>query len=98
MEFANKLVDVTGKPYLSYSAIKYAADGSKQQDMKLFELYIKGLLKKDSPALSFGSLYDCLLLEPEKASDQFIVVDDEEICAKIGGKSPRATKKYKEWK
>lgn len=98
MEFASKLVDVTGKPYLSYSAIKYAANGSKQQDMKLFELYIKGLLKKDSPALSFGSLYDCLLLEPEKASDQFIIIDDAEICASIGGKNPRATKKYKEWK
>ena len=75
MEFASKLTQVTGKPYLSYSAIKYAADGGKQQDMKLFELYMKGLLKKTSPALSFGSLYDCLLLEPEKADDEFVVID-----------------------
>ena len=98
MEFASKLVEVTNKPYLSYSAIKYAANGSKQQDMKLFELYIKGLLRKESQAFTFGSLYDCLLLEPEKATDEFIVIDDEEICATIGGKNPRATKKYKEWK
>ena len=98
MKFASKLVEVTGKPYLSYSAIKYAANGSKQQDMKLFELYIKGLLRKESQAFTFGSLYDCLLLEPEKATDEFIVMDDEEICDTIGGKNPRATKKYKEWK
>tara|TARA_R110000803_G_scaffold63964_5_gene124724 strand:+ start:2914 stop:3723 length:810 start_codon:yes stop_codon:yes gene_type:complete len=98
MEFASKLVEVTGKPYLSYSAIKYAANGSKQQDMKLFELYIKGLLRKESQAFTFGSLYDCLLLEPEKATDGFMILDDEEMCSKIGGKSPRSTKKYKEWK
>ena len=98
MEFASKLVDVTGKPYLSYSAIKYAANGSKQQDMKLFELYIKGLLKKESQAFTFGSLYDCLLLEPEKALDQFVVMDDREVCEQIGGKNPRNTKKYREWK
>ena len=65
MEFAKLLVERTGKPYLSYSALKYAADGGKQQDMKLFELYVRGVLKKDSPALTFGSLYDMLLLEPE---------------------------------
>ena len=34
MEFAKKLVERTGKPYLSYSALKYAADGEKQQDMR----------------------------------------------------------------
>lgn len=100
MEFASKLAQVTGKPYLSYSAIKYAADGGKQQDMKLFELYMKGLLKKTSPALSFGSLYDCLLLEPEKADDEFVVIDDTEIVEELSGqyKNPRSSKKYKDWK
>ena len=42
MDFANKLMERTGKGYLSYSALKYAADGSRNQDMKLFELYMKG--------------------------------------------------------
>src|SRR6056300_142952 len=98
MEFARLLVERTGKPYLSYSALKYAADNSKQQDMKLFELYMRGLLKKDSPALTFGSLYDCMLLEPEKVDEKFYVLDDAEIIAEIGGKNPRATKAYKEWK
>ena len=98
MEFATKLQERTGKGYLSYSALKYASDNSKQQDMKLFELYMRGLLRKESPALTFGSLYDCMLLEPEKVDDRFYVLDDTEICAEIGGKNPRATKKYKEWK
>lgn len=98
MEFASKLIERTGKGYVSYSALKYAADNSKQQDMKLFELYMRGLLKKDSPALTFGSLYDCMLLEPENVNERFYVLDDTEICLEIGGKNPRATKKYKEWK
>jgi len=97
MEFAKLLVERTGKPYLSYSALKYAADGGRQQDMKLFELYIRGLLKKDSPALSFGSLYDMMLLEPEKVNDSFYVINDSSIVEEIGGKNPRATKRYKEW-
>src|SRR5210317_2103015 len=100
MEFAKLLVERTGKPYLSYSALKYAADGGKQQDMKLFELYVRGLLKKDSPALTFGSLYDMMLLEPEKVDESFYVLDDSEIIAELKDeyKNPRASKAYKEWK
>ena len=100
MEFAKLLVERTGKPYLSYSALKYAADGGKQQDMKLFELYVRGLLRKNSPALSFGSLYDAMLLEPETVEDTFFVVDDTEIVKELEGKykNPRASKQYKEWK
>ena len=98
MDFALRLQEVTGKGYLSYSALKYAADGSRDQDMKLFELYMRGLLRKDSPALSFGKLYDCLLLEPEKASDQFYVLDDAEIVSALSKdyKNPRSSKAYKE--
>lgn len=98
MEFAMKLQKVTGKDYLSYSALKYAADGSQDQDMKLFELYMKGLLRKSSPALSFGKLYDCLLLEPEKAHDQFVVLDDADIVSELSKdyKNPKASKLYKE--
>ena len=98
MEFAKKLQERTGKGYLSYSALKFAADGSKQQDMKLFELYMKGLLQKDSQALTFGSLYDCLLLTPEKVNEQFAVIEeDAEMMAKLEKdyKNPRSTKVYK---
>lgn len=102
MEFASKLMERTGKGYLSYSALKYAADGSRNQDMKLFELYMKGLLKKESDALYFGSLYDTLLLEPETLTDKFYVLYDEqkkaELDAKYGDKykNPRASKVWKE--
>ncbi len=97
MDFASKLMERTGKGYLSYSAIKYAADGADEQDMKLFELYMKGLLYKESDALTFGSVYDKLLLEPESFNDDFHVIYDSEIIKEIGGAKPRSTKKYKDW-
>jgi len=99
MEFASKLLEATGKGYLSYSAIKYAADDSKSQDMKLFELYMKGLLRKESDALTFGSLYDAMLLEPNSVNDKFTVINDSEFVEGISAdyKSPRSTKVYKEW-
>ena len=98
MDFAAKLMERTGKGYLSYSAIKFAADGADQQDMKLFELYMRGKLYKESDAFTFGSVYDKLLLEPEKFTDEFFVLYDEEIIKEIGGSKPRSTKKYKDWK
>ena len=98
MDFALRLQEVTVKGYLSYSALKYAADGSSDQDMKLFELYMRGLLRKSSPALSFGKLYDCLLLEPQKADDLFYVLDDSDIVSELKDKykNPKASKVYKE--
>lgn len=102
MDFARKLMERTGKGYLSYSALKYAADGSRQQDMKLFELYMRGLLKKESDALYFGSLYDTLLLEPETLMDKYYVLYDdkkkEELDAKYADKykNVRASKVWKE--
>jgi hypothetical protein len=90
------MIERTGKPYLSYSSIKYAL-----QDMALFELYMMGKLKKDSEALQFGSAYDCMLFTPEMFNDKFFVLDDSEIYAKLiadGAKSPRSTVIYKDWK
>ena len=100
MDFATKLLEATGKGYVSYSALKYAADGSKSQDMKLFEMYMLGLLKKESDALTFGSLYDCMLLEPEKLQTSFIVLDDSDVILELGStyKNPRSSNPYKEWK
>ena len=87
------LTKAVGKPHLSYSSLKYALG-----DMRLWEMYMKGKLKKESEALYFGSLYDMLLFEPEKAHEQYFVLDDADIVASIGGKYPRSTKRYKEWK
>ena len=95
-DWLSHMIEHTGKPYLSYSSIKYAL-----QDMALFELYMMGKLKKDSEALQFGSAYDCMLFTPEVFNERFFVLDDSEIYAKLivdGAKSPRSTAIYKEWK
>ena len=93
MTMREKLTERVGKPHLSYSSLKYALG-----DMKLWEMYMKGQLKKESEALQFGSLYDLLLFEPEKFADTYYTLDDSDIVADIGGKYPRSTKRYKEWK
>lgn len=93
MEWFDTIVKRTGKEYLSYSSLKYAL-----QDMALFEMYMKGQLKKESEALNFGSAYDCLLLTPNEFDKQFFVLDDSDIVKEIGGRNPRSTKAYKEWK
>lgn len=93
MEFATKLQEATGKGYLSYSSVKHALN-----DIRLWEMYMAGQLRKESQALSFGSVYDTLLFEPNEYQNRFHTFDDKDICAEIGGKNPRATKRYKEWK
>ena len=62
MTMREQLMERVGKPHLSYSSLKYALG-----DMRLWEMYMKGELKRESDALFFGSLYDMLLFEPEKA-------------------------------
>ena len=93
MSMRDRLMESVGKPHLSYSSLKYALG-----DMRLWEMYMRGQLKKESEALSFGSLYDLLLFEPEKFNDHYYVLDDAAIVDSIGGKYPRNTKRYKEWK
>ena len=93
MTMREQLQDRVGKPHLSYSSLKYALG-----DMRLWEMYMKGELKRESEALFFGSLYDMLLFEPEKAHDLYFPLDDSLVVDDIGGRNPRATNKYKEWK
>ena len=93
MSMRDQLTERVGKPHLSYSSLKYALG-----DMRLWEMYMRGQLKKESDALYFGSLYDLLLFEPEKFADTYYTLDDADIVADIGGKYPRSTKRYKEWK
>jgi len=93
MQFAVDLQEKTGKSWLSYSSIKLAVE-----DLVSFESYCAGNYYKDSDALTFGSAYDCLLFEKDKFEDRFAVMDDREIIDEIGGKNPRVTKRYKDWK
>ena len=93
MNMREQLTERVGKPHLSYSSMKYALG-----DMRLWEMYMRGQLKKESEALQFGSLYDLLLFEPEKFKDVYYTLDDSSIVSSIGGTYPRSTKRYKEWK
>ena len=93
MSMRDKLTESVGKPHLSYSSLKYALG-----DMRLWEMYMRGELKKDTEALRFGTMYDMMLFEPEKANDTYAYLDDTDIIAAIGGRNPRVTKKYREWK
>lgn len=87
-----KLAERVGKAHLSYSSIKYAL-----QDIRLWEMYMKGQLKFKTDALSFGSMYDCLLFTPEDFDKKYMMVDDKEVCKEIGGRAPKMTNKYKAW-
>ena len=93
MTMREKLQESVGKPHLSYSSLKYALG-----DMRLWEMYMRGQLKKESQALTFGSLYDMMLFEPDNVKDRFYCLDDSDIVATIGGRNPRNTKKYRDWK
>ena len=90
MSMRDQLQERYGKPHLSYSSLKYALG-----DMRQFEMYMRGELLKESDALRFGSLYDCLLLTPSEFPDIYAVTNDEEMLQGISGRNPRATKEYK---
>ena len=98
MTLREQLTDKVGKGHLSYSSIKYALG-----DMRLWEMYMKGQLKKESYALSFGSLYDMLLFERKKAMDTYMILDPNKVlenCSEktIASKKPQLTSDYKEQK
>ncbi len=55
--------------------------------------------KYDSSAMSFGRAFH-YYMESEQAFDEnvYVLPNDTSICEDIGGKKPRSTKLYKEWK
>lgn len=63
-----------GKSHLSYSSLKVALD-----DMAKFDMYMKRELKFESPALDFGTLYDMLLFEREKAMQSYTIMSDDTV-------------------
>ena len=98
MTLREQLTAATGKGHLSYSSIKYALG-----DMQMWEMKMKGQAKYTSDALVFGTMYDMLLFEREKALKEYVVLDEDEILSKcqsktLESKSPHLTKDYKEIK
>jgi hypothetical protein len=95
MNLRDSLQERVGKPHLSYSSLKYALG-----DMKLWEMYMRGQLQKESDALTFGTMYDMLLFEPEKAHSTYVILDDEKILGWCSEKTqsmkkPQMTTEYK---
>ena len=98
MSLREQLTERVGKGHLSYSSIKYALG-----DMRLWEMYMRGQLRKESDALRFGTLYDMLLFERKKAINEYTVIDTDQILCNCSqkaqdSKSPHLTKEYKEVK
>ena len=98
MTMREQLQEKVGKGHLSYSSIKYALG-----DMRLWEMYMRGQLKKESEALTFGTMYDMLLFEKDKAMSTYVVINEGEVLSKCTektqqAKSPKLTKDYKEVK
>ncbi len=91
MSMRAQLKERYGKEHLSYSSLKHAL-----KDMRHWEAYMRGEVQYTSDALVFGNLYDCLLLTPQQAPDQFIVMDEEELSKGIKAKNIKATKEYKD--
>jgi len=95
MTLRQQLKEAVGKEHLSYSSIKYALG-----DMRLWEMYMRGQLRKQSDALTFGTLYDMLLFERDKAIETYTVIDADQILASCSQKTqdskrPAMTAEYK---
>ena len=66
MNISDKLMERYGKSHLSYSSLKQALG-----DMAQFDRYMKGEVKYKSDALDFGTMYDMLLFERDKAFEKY---------------------------
>lgn len=77
--------------HLSFSALK-----AFLQSPKHFFRYKTD--KTTTPAMEEGKMFHMAILEPEIFKKRYWVLDDSEKCVEIGGKVPRNTKVYKEWK
>ena len=98
MDIPKALEERYGKAHLSYSSLKVALT-----DIAQFDLYMHRKLKFESPALSFGSLYDMLLFEREKAMDTYTIFSEGTVLSKCSEKTrerknPTMTSEFKDIK
>lgn len=86
MTLREKLKERYGKEHLSYSSLKHALG-----DMRYFDMYMRGEIKKTSDALNFGSLYDCLLLTPSGFDKTYAILDEDFILSQCSSAVKQAT-------
>jgi len=95
MNISDKLMERYGKSHLSYSSLKQALG-----DMAQFDRYMKGEVKYKSDALEFGTMYDMLLFERDKAFEKYTVMSPSAIVNTLSDKAqaskkPTLTAEYK---
>jgi len=81
-----------GEMKLSYSALS----AFKESPASFVEYKLRQ--RETTPAMAFGSMVHCLILEQQDFDNRYFTFDDAAKCQAIGGDKPRATKAYKEWK
>jgi hypothetical protein len=86
---------MSGEMRLSYTALSNFMDSPKDfADYKLQK-------KEPTPAMIYGGMLHCLILEPGKFDERYFAFDDSDKVEELrqgGSKNPRATKAYKEWR
>lgn len=83
-----------GEKCLSFSSLKQFIESP----LKFYQYKTE---KKDTEAMFKGKVFHKICLEPEDFENHYYVLDDSEIISELlgeGAKTPRATKKYKDWK
>ena len=92
IEFNKEIEQIYKKEkHLSFSALK-----AFLQSPKHFFRYKTE--KETTKAMEEGTQFHMAILEPNKFTETYFVLNDAEKCIEIGGKVPRNTKAYKEWK
>lgn len=82
---------VRGETNLSYSALGQFAESPRD-----FVAY-KMQKREATPAMVYGKMLHCLVLEPDDFMNRYFVLDNTKKLEEIGGAKPTATKAYKEW-
>lgn len=98
MRIPEMLMQRYNKEHLSYSSLKKALT-----DIALFDLHMKGKVDYKSDALEFGSMYDAILFDLDKAKTTYKVLSTQEVLGMCSGKTasskrPEATTEFKEIK
>jgi len=96
MESIIELVSITNS---DYHAEKEHVSASRLKTLKKSPLHFINY-KAMAPRAEFtiGNVFECLILEEDKFTEQFYIFDDRKVCQEIGGKNPRVTNKYRDWK
>lgn len=80
-----------GEDHLSFSSLSAFAESPA--DFIAYKLKTR----ETTPAMQYGAMVHCLVLEPQDFYNRYWVLDDVAKCIEIGGAKPRATSAYKSW-